>query len=213
MITEKEILKHKIIAISRGISSNQIRKTAEALLLGGVCLMEVTFCPGNEKASEETLYNIELLHKEFGSQMHIGAGTVLTVEQVKLAAEVGAEYIISPNTNLEVIGASKKLGLVSMPGAMTPTEAQCAWEAGADFVKIFPAADLGAGYIRAMLSSLSQLRLIATGGIDASNIGAFLRAGSVGFGVGGSLINRQAIAQGDFQKVTEAARQMVEIVQ
>ena len=156
----------KIIAISRGISSSHILKVADALRRGGVHFMEVTYNPSNEEASKDTLKSIEVLKKEFGEEMHIGAGTVLTVEQVEDAREAGAEYIISPNVDEIVIRKTKELGLLSIPGAMTPTEAQNAWKWGADYVKIFPADNLGADYIKAMLSSMNHLKLVCTGGID-----------------------------------------------
>jgi 2-dehydro-3-deoxyphosphogluconate aldolase/(4S)-4-hydroxy-2-oxoglutarate aldolase len=201
----------KIIAISRGISSRHILKTADALRRGGVCFIEVTFNPSNEEVSKDTLRCIGMLKKEFGEAMHIGAGTVLTVEQVEAAQEAGAEYIISPNVDKSVIRRTKEFGLLSIPGAMTPTEALNAWECGADFVKVFPAGNLGADYCRAVLSSVNQLRLIATGGIDENNIVEFLNSGCVGVGIGGSLINRRLAESGNYQEIFIRAERMVHL--
>lgn len=203
----------KIIAISRGISSSHILKAADALRRGGVHFMEVTYNPSNEEASKDTLKSIEMLKKEFGEEMHIGAGTVLTVEQVEDAREAGAEYIISPNVDEIVIRKTKELGLLSIPGAMTPTEAQNAWKCGADYVKIFPAGNLGADYIKAMLSSMNHLKLVATGGIDEKNMLEFLNSGCVGFGIGGSLVNRKFAETGDYQEIFERAEKMVKLLQ
>lgn len=203
----------KIIAISRGISSSHILKAADALRRGGVHFMEVTYNPSNEEASKDTLKSIELLKKEFGEEMHIGAGTVLTVEQVEDAREAGAEYIISPNVDERVIRKTKELGLLSIPGAMTPTEAQNAWKCGADYVKVFPAGNLGADYIKAMLSSMNHLKLVATGGIDEENMLEFLDSGCVGFGIGGSLLNQKLAEAGDYQEIFERAEKMVKLLQ
>ncbi|MBR9947912.1 bifunctional 4-hydroxy-2-oxoglutarate aldolase/2-dehydro-3-deoxy-phosphogluconate aldolase [Clostridiaceae bacterium Marseille-Q4145] len=203
----------KIIAIARGISSNYILKTADALRKGGVHFMEVTYNPSDENASKDTLKSIEMLKKEFGEAMHIGAGTVLTAEQVKTARNAGAEYIISPNVEESVIQKTKELGLISIPGAMTPTEAQNAWKCGADYVKVFPAGNLGADYIRAMLSSMNHLKLVATGGIDEKNMLEFLNSGCVGFGIGGSLVNRKLAEAGNYQEIFERAEKMVKLLQ
>lgn len=208
MTIAEEITRKKIIAISRGIASDRICQVADALLRGKVTLMEVTFSPGDARQSEDTLKSISILKKEFGNEMHIGAGTVLTARQVALAQEAGAEYIISPNTDEEVIRKTKELGLVSIPGAMTPTEAAAAWKYGSDFVKIFPAGNFGPQYIKAMLSSLNHLKLIATGGVDETNLIDFLKSGCTGFGIGGSLVSKKATEAGDFGQIQKQAEKM-----
>lgn len=210
MVSAEEILEKKIIAIARGVSSEQILKTAEALLQGGVRLMEVTFSPVDERKSEETLRSIELLKRELGKEMHIGAGTVLTCEQVVSAKEAGAEYIISPHMDTDVIRKTKEMGLLSMPGVLSPTEAVTAWNAGCDFVKLFPAGNLGAGYIRALLSSLSQLKMIAVGGINETNIPMFRECGCAGFGIGGNLVDACAVREGNFAYIRKQAEKMVD---
>ena len=134
MITGEEIVEKKIIAISRGIHSSHIIHTAKALLDGGIVLLEVTFHPSDDKISADTLKSIEILQNEMKGRMHIGAGTVLTEERAEQAYLAGAEFIISPNVDEKVIRKTKELGLISIPGAMTPTEAAAAWRAGCDFV-------------------------------------------------------------------------------
>jgi 2-dehydro-3-deoxyphosphogluconate aldolase/(4S)-4-hydroxy-2-oxoglutarate aldolase len=201
-----------IIAISRGISSRNILKVADALHKGGICFMEVTYNPSNSEASNDTLKCIEMLKKEFKDEMHIGAGTVLTVKQVEDAKNAGAEYIISPNVNKNVIRKTKELGLISIPGAMTPTEAMNAIEYQADFVKIFPASILGLDYIKALLSSMNHLKLIATGGINNKNLREFLNSGCIGVGVGGCLINRSLAESENYQEIYRRAKEMIDLL-
>ena len=140
-----------------------------------------------------------------GDRCHIGAGTVLTVKQVEDAAAAGAEFMISPNTNVDVIRRTKELGLLSLPGAYTPTEAELAWESGADIVKIFPASGLGPAYFKAVKSSLSQLRLSAVGGVSEQNIHEFLAAGVDSFGIGNNLVSAERVARGAWQEIEAAA--------
>ena len=139
--------------------------------------VEVTYRPGDDAACRDTLRSISALQEQFGGQMHIGAGTVLSVQQVEDAAQAGAEFIISPNTNTDVIRYTKQKGLISLPGAYTPTEAETAWGGRADIVKIFPAGNLGPSYFKAVKASLSQLRLSAVRGVSEANISDFLAAG------------------------------------
>lgn len=201
----KEMLSEKIISIVRGVRSTEIVAAAEALERGGVCFVEVTYRPGDTEACADTLRSIALLREHFAGRMHIGAGTVLSAAQVDDASRAGAEFIISPNTNLSVIGRTKELGLISLPGAYTPTEAQTAWEAGADIVKIFPADALGAAYFGAVKASLSQLRLAAVGGVSADNITDFLAAGACAFGIGSNLISAARVRSGAFDEIAHIA--------
>ena len=141
--------------------------------------------------------------------MFVGAGTVTTLKLVALTAEAGGRFIISPNTNVDVIRETKSRGLVSIPGAMTPSEILAAHDAGADFVKLFPASELGTGYLKAIRAPISHVGLIATGGISEANARAFLDAGSVGLGVGGSLANKKAIENEEYEKLTQAAEALI----
>lgn len=202
----------KIIAISREIPKKNIIKVAEALYRGGISFMEVTFNPSDNSSSNNTLECIRVLKSEFGNEMHFGAGTVLTTEHVEAAFEVGAEYIISPNVDNNVIRKTKELGMLSIPGAMTPTEALYAYNCGADYIKLFPAGNLGAAYIKAMLASINHLKLIAVGGIDETNILGLLNSGCVGVGIGGSIINRQLVETENYQEISERALNFVELI-
>ena len=136
----------------------------------------------------------------------------MTEAQLKLAAEAGAEYIISPNVDTAIIRATKAVGLISIPGAFTPSEIAGAYQAGADFVKLFPAGDLGVSYLKAIRAPISHVKLMAVGGINEGNAAAFLKAGAVGLGVGGNLAKRAWIEAGEFDKLTEAAKAMTAAV-
>ena len=211
MMTADEIIQEKIIAILRGVSSQEADALSEALYEGGIRFVEVAFDPSSEEKSMEVLKSISLLRERFDGHMHVGAGTVLTPERVRAACGAGAEFIISPDTDRRVIEETKALGLLSIPGAMTPTEAAEAWKHGADLVKIFPASSLGPDYIRAMLSSLTHLKLLATGGICEDNISAFRKAGCAGFGIGGSLTDRAAITRGSWEQIRQHAENLVRL--
>jgi 2-dehydro-3-deoxyphosphogluconate aldolase/(4S)-4-hydroxy-2-oxoglutarate aldolase len=141
--------------------------------------------------------------------MAVGAGTVLTVEQVDLAIEGGAEFIVSPDTDEEVIRYTIKRGLVSLPGAMTPTEAKKAHFAGADFVKLFPCVGEGCAMLKAFRAPLSHIKFLAVGGVNEKNARDFMNAGAVGLGIGGNLVNKGWIDAGEFDKITEAAAAIV----
>ena len=201
----QEMVEAKIISIIRGVPSSSIVPAVEALARGGVRFVEVTYRPGDEAACADTLQSIALLKEKFYPSLHIGAGTVLTVKQVEDAAAAGAEFMISPNTNVDVIRRTKELGLLSLPGAYTPTEAELAWESGADIVKIFPASGLGPAYFKAVKSSLSQLRLSAVGGVSEQNIHEFLAAGVESFGIGNNLVSAERVARGAWQEIEAAA--------
>ncbi len=203
------IEQYKIIAIVRGVESRQCMPVAEALYAGGIRLMEITYNQSAPETWETTAQAIGDVAEAFRGRMFAGAGTVTNTHLVELTAAHGGRYIISPNTNVEVIRRTKELGLVSIPGAMTPSEILTAHEAGADFVKLFPASELGTGYMKAIRAPISHVKLMATGGISESNAKAFLDAGSSGLGVGGGLANRKAIEAGEYEKLTEAARALI----
>lgn len=209
----QEILNRKIIAIIRGIYGEDCGKLAQALYRGGIRLVEVTFDQSKERPFEETQEAIRLIRERFSGEVLAGAGTVTSVELVELAHQAGAQYIISPNTDVQVIRRTKELGLVSIPGALTPTEAQTAYEAGADFVKLFPISHFGGGYIKALRGPLSQVRFLAVGGVNLENAASLLRAGAVGVGVGGNLANREWVRSGRFDDITKLASELVTAVQ
>jgi 2-dehydro-3-deoxyphosphogluconate aldolase/(4S)-4-hydroxy-2-oxoglutarate aldolase len=147
-----------------------------------------------------------------GDSIVLGAGSVLDPETARAALLAGAEYIVGPSTNLDVIRLCKRYGKVVMPGALTPTEVVNAWEAGADIVKIFPSDLGGPSYIKALRAPLPQIRMMPTGGVDLSTAEAFLKAGACCLGVGSSLVEPKAVASGDFGRLRDLARQFSAIV-
>ena len=203
------IEQYKIIAIVRGVESRKCMPVAEALYAGGIRLMEITYNQSAPETWETTAQAIGDVSEAFRGRMFAGAGTVTSTRLVELTAAHGGRYIISPNTNTAVIRRTKELGLVSIPGAMTPSEILTAHEAGADYVKLFPASELGTGYLKAIRAPISHVKLMATGGINETNAKAFLEAGSAGLGVGGGLANKKAIEAGEYEKLTEAARALI----
>lgn len=210
--TLNKLLDEKLIAIIRNISSKDILKTTECLYNGGFHFIEVTFSSIDEKISKETLKSIELVKKYYGNEIHIGAGTVLNTNDVKNAFNVGAEYIISPNVNVEVIEYTKKLGLISLPGAYTPSEAQLAYEKGADIIKIFPANKLGKEYFKEIKAPLSHLKLAAVGGISLNNVNEFLLSGADVVGIGNNLVNTDLIKEKRWEQITQTAKKYRDIV-
>lgn len=205
----QEVFNHKIIAIVRGMDKEQTVNIAKALYDGGVRFIEVTF---NQKKPDEfykTADAIRAIREEMGDKMYVGAGTVTSVELVDMAAEAGALYMISPDMDEAVIKRTRELGLVSIPGAYTATEAKKAYNAGADFVKLFPCIGDAPAYVKALCAPLSHIPFLAVGGVDANNAGAFIKAGAVGVGVGSSLVNKKWVDAGEYEKITEEAKKMI----
>ena len=205
----KRIEEEKIIVIVRGVESEKLIPLAEALYDGGIRLLEVTYSANGKVSDAQTADNIKMLAEHFEGRMYIGAGTVLTKEQVELTHKAGGTFIISPDTCAEVIEKTCELGMVSMPGALTPSEIQSAHKSGADFVKMFPITNMGIGYVKAVLAPLSHIKLLAVGGIDENNMEDYLKAGVCGFGVGSNIIDKKALANGDFASITELAKKYV----
>ena len=206
MQTLEMIKKYKIIAILRGYTKEQTHRTAEALLKGGIRLIEATFDQSGNP--EDTAQTIQDLCAAFGSEAQIGAGTVMNPKQVDIAYQAGAKYIISPNTDEDVIKRTKELGLISMPGALTPTEITQAYKFGGDIIKIFPANILGVPYIKAIRAPLHHIPMSAVGGIDKYNIADFLKTGVCCVGVGGKLADSHAIAAGKYNELSDVAIRM-----
>jgi len=185
---ERIVRERKIVAIIRGFKPEICLKLAEAYAKGGIGLVEVTF---NQKAPEtwkDTAAAIKSIKDRFAGAVRVGAGTVLTAEQLSIMEDAGGEYMITPNVNEGLIRECVRRGLVAMPGALTPSEAVDAWEAGASFVKIFPAGSLGPSYVKAIRAPLSHIPFLA---------------------VGGNLTNKEWIAAGAWDRITEVARQLV----
>lgn len=200
------ILTEKIVVIVRGIDSQKIIPLAESMYEGGIRALEITYNASNMEENAQVAGNIKKLTEHFGDKMVIGAGTVLTTEQVELTKAAGGAFIISPNVNKKVIERTCELDMVSIPGALTPTESVDAHEAGADFVKLFPITSLGSSYVKAMKAPLSHIRFLGVGGIDENNMQEYLKAGVCGFGVGSNIVNKKLLDNEDYAAITELAR-------
>ncbi len=204
--TLARILDGGIVAVVRSESSAPLVNVVRALCDGGVTAVEITFTVPD---APDVLREVR---KAMGDAIVLGAGTVLDAETARIALLAGAEYIVSPVVNPEVIRLARRYGKVVMPGAFTPTEILAAWELGADVVKVFPADVGGPAYFKAIRGPMPQVRLMPTGGVDLTTAEAFLRAGAVCLGVGGSLVDPKAVAAGDFGRIRDLAAQFAAIV-
>lgn len=207
-----DVEQYKLIAILRGIPSEKLLQVAQALYDGGIRMLEVTYSANGAVPDEETAANIGRLAEHFAGRMHIGAGTVLTTKQVRLTKEAGGTFIISPNVKREVVEETVKLGLVSMPGVFTPSEACDAVDFGADFVKLFPVTNMGSSYVKAIKAPLSHIKFLAVGGIDETNMQEYLDAGVSGFGIGSNITNKKMIDNNDFAGLTALAKKYTEVI-
>jgi len=199
----------KVIAIIRGFEPDVCEKLAEAYHAGGIRLVEVTFPQAKPEDQPKTAAAIRAMAERLAGRVFPGAGTVLTRAQLHMAHEAGARYIVTPSVNPDIIREAKDLGLVTMPGALSPTEAVTAFEAGADFVKLFPAGTMGPKYMKDLRAPLAHIPFLAVGGITVDNIADFMKVGAVGAGVGGQLSDKGLIAAGAWDKITEIARELV----
>ena len=196
----------KIVAIVRGLEPDYLLRLGHAFVEGGIGLMELTYDQRAPESWAATAKAIEAVKKEFGDRLLVGAGTVITPEQVRLTYEAGGRYLVTPTTQPEIIRMGKALGLGLFPGAFTATEILSAYEAGADAVKVFPASCVGPGYIKAIRGPLSHIPLMAVGGINEKNAAEYMKAGCVGLGVGGNLVNKDWIRNGEWDKIIALAR-------
>ncbi|MBO1512498.1 bifunctional 4-hydroxy-2-oxoglutarate aldolase/2-dehydro-3-deoxy-phosphogluconate aldolase [Metabacillus bambusae] len=200
------MLENKIIAIIRGANPNDVIRISQALNDGGIKLIEITM------NSPNALSVIKQVSSELGDKVLIGAGTVLDAETARSAILAGATFILSPTVDIETIKLTKRYGVVSIPGAFTPTEILSAYEKGADIIKVFPAT-LGPNYIKDILGPLPQIPLLPTGGIDLENLNQFIEAGAVGCGIGSALVNtKHEITEEYLQQLTKKASQFVSAI-
>ncbi len=206
------IEKEKIIVIVRGTAKEKLIPLAQAMYDGGIRLLEVTFDATGKVSDEETAANIGALVEYFDGKMLIGAGTVLKTSQVELVAKAGGSFIISPNTDEQVIKKTRELGMVSMPGAVTPTEIQQAHNFGASFVKLFPAGNLGPDYVKAVRAPLSHIKLTAVGGIHDGNMVDYIKAGASGFGIGTNIVDKKLVEAEDYAGITALAEKYVAVL-
>jgi 2-dehydro-3-deoxyphosphogluconate aldolase/(4S)-4-hydroxy-2-oxoglutarate aldolase len=203
----KALSREKIVAIIRGISAQSGDATAKALADGGIVFLEVTL------NTDGALNMISRFRENYDGRLRIGAGTVLDLGQAKEAIAAGAEYIISPNLDEEVIYYGVEQGVQVWPGTMTPTEIVRAYKAGASAVKVFPMGSLGINYLKEIRAPLNHIPMVATGGVNLQNINSVLDAGAIAVGLGGNLVDKQLVNDGKFNELTLLAQAFVAQVQ
>ncbi len=195
-----------VVAVIRAQSSEQLIPITEALLAGGVVAIEVTM------STPKAIAGIERLADQFGDKAVVGVGTVVDAATARDAISAGAEFVVSPVFDEQIVQTTRRYGKISIPGAYTPTEILRAWSAGADVVKVFPATTLGPGYFKDILAPLPQLKLTPTGGVDIKTAPDWIKAGAVFVGAGSSLVTKGALTSGDWSSVTSNARAFVEAI-
>ena len=203
---KQKIMKHKLVSIIRGIERDRLFPTVEALYSGGIRCIEITL------NTPDALEMIDDLKQRYDTRLLIGAGTVLDQTSAINAFYAGADFVLSPILSFEVIEACHRYSKAVVPGIATPTEAIKAWEEGADILKIFPAAPLGADYIKNMLAPLDKMDIMAVGGITLDNIVSFSQAGAGSFGIGNSLADPTKIASGNYSSIEQQARSYLQIL-
>ena len=202
----------KLIAILRGVPMDRVDGVVGALVRGGVRVLEFTFDHDQPDCVAANAAKIRHTVEKFGDQVLVGCGTALTVEEVEAAHDAGACLVISPNVDIAVIRRARQLDMVSMPGALTPTEVVAAYDMGADIVKLFPAGELGLSYIKAVRGPLKHIPMSAVGGVKPENVKDFLDAGVCGFGVGGQLVLSKAVKSGDDAAIEARAKEFTDAI-
>jgi len=200
-----ELKREKIVAIVRGITKEQADFVGEGLAQGGVRFMEVTL------NTDGALHMIQSWRAHYDKAVYVGAGTVLDVDMAKEAIAAGAQFLISPNTDLSVIEYALEQGIDVWPGAMTPTEIVAAYSAGAEIVKLFPTASLGLSYIRELQGPLNHIPLLATGGVTLDNLSDYFKAGAVAVGLGSALLPKDALLTGNMDEIARRTAAFVEV--
>jgi 2-dehydro-3-deoxyphosphogluconate aldolase / (4S)-4-hydroxy-2-oxoglutarate aldolase len=205
--TQEIIERVGLIPVLRAKSVAQGRALVDAMIAGGVTVVEVTMTvPGAVDLLKE-------LKKQFGAELLLGSGTVTTADQAQATIDAGAEFVVSPSLHPDVIRVTKTNNKISCPGALTPTEAITAWDAGADYVKIFPCSAVGgASYLKSLLAPFPHLKIIPTGGVTLQTAESFIKAGARALGVGSDLVNLAAIDSGHPETITETARAYLKVL-
>ena len=202
----KRVYNAGIVAVVRADSGELLADVSEALLAGGIDVIEITFTvPGAVRVLEQTADRI-------GDRILLGAGTILDSETARIAMLAGAEFIVSPSTNLGVIEICNRYDKAIMAGAFTPTEVITAWQAGADVIKVFPCDTVGPGYLKSLKGPFPQVEMMPTGGVTLETTADFLRNGAFAVGAGSALVEKDAVARGDLGRIESLARQYVSIV-
>lgn len=205
--TIKRIRDIGVIPVVRATSADEAMRAIDAIREGGISVLEITMTvPGAVQVIAEVA-------QRYGNDALVGAGTVLDPATATACIESGAKFIVSPALNLETIACCRRLDVAVMPGALTPTEVVHAWNAGADFVKVFPAGAVGGpSYLKSLKAPLPQIELVPTGGVSLKTAADFIRAGAAALGVGADLVDIKAIREGQSALITERAKQFIEIV-
>lgn len=207
-----QIKEEKLIVIIRGVKEEQMLPLLHAMYDGGIRLAELTFDPLNETPNTLTADLVRAAKKEFGDRMHIGVGTVLTERQVELAAAAGAEFAISPNVDSKIITHCRIYDMLSIPGALTPSEIVNAYNAGADMIKLFPSDTMGIPYIKAVRAPLRHIPMLAVGGVGLDNLADVLATGVWGVGIGSGVVRHDLLAKNDYAGITALAKQYTDII-
>jgi len=202
----RQVLDSGIVAVVRSPDSQQLVEVARALADGSINVVEITM------TVPDALDVVRQVRRALGERLLLGAGTVLDAETARAALLAGAEFLVAPTVNLDVIRLCQRYDRLVMPGAFTPTEILSAWESGADVVKVFPADVVGPAFFKAMRGPLPQIRLMPTGGVDLSTAASFLQAGACCLGIGSQLVEPRAVAERNFDRIRDLARQYVAIV-
>jgi len=203
--------KERFAVIARRIPENALIPASESLYEVGVRVLELTFDPSDPETLSNTARMIRAVRKAL-PDMAVGCGTVLTEEMLKTAAGAGAEFAVSPVTNARIIEAAHREGIAAIPGAYTPNEVLQAYEAGADLVKIFPVLPGQENYVKVIMSPLSHIPFIVTGGVTPETVDAMLGTGAVAVAAGASVLRSDLAAAGDFKAIADLARKHLEVI-
>lgn len=207
---EQAIRDGRVVAIIRGYDPDVCLHLAEAYAAGGIRAVEVTYVQADRALWKKTTAAIAAIRERFSAELHVGAGTVLNSEQLAMTRDAGGEFMVAPNVSPALIRECVALDMAPIPGALTPTEVVDAWDAGASFVKVFPAGRMGPDYVKALRAPLAHIPLLAVGGVTVDNAADFIRAGCAGVAVSGALTSREMIAAGQWDRIADVARALVE---
>jgi 2-dehydro-3-deoxyphosphogluconate aldolase/(4S)-4-hydroxy-2-oxoglutarate aldolase len=202
----KQVTDAGVVAVIRANSKDQLLGIAEALLAGGVPSIEVTM------STPKAIAGIEMIADKFGDRAVIGVGTVIDAATAREAIAAGAQFVVSPVFDEEIVATTRRYGKIMIAGAFTPTEILRAWTAGSDVVKVFPSTAVGPGYFKDILAPLPQLRLTPTGGVNLKNAADWIKAGAVFVGAGSSLVTKDALAKNEWSSVFTNAAAFIEVI-
>lgn len=206
------IKEHRLVSISRQVYGQDLLEAARRVLKAGIHCLEITFDQASPDCLRDTPSSIALIKKELGDSMCVGAGTVMTEDQAKAARDAGADFALAPNVDIRVIHEIKRLGMIAVPGALTPSEIATSYNEGADIVKVFPIGNFGVSYLKAIRGPINHIPLMAVGGVSAENVKTFLDNGCCSAGIGSNIINRKRAQAGAFDEIEQAAAEFVKAI-